>query len=96
MEELKELLAVPNGVARLSNNKYTADQLMAIFHSTKDYDNEENIISLSALYVEWTRMSRLIYFLEFKRFDQLRILNIGGNFVESVENLCRVEMPKLE
>ena len=34
--------------------------------------------------------------MQFKNFARLKIINIGGNFVESIELLSRVYLPEVE
>lgn len=43
-----------------------------------------------------SRVSKIIHFMQFKKWNRLKVLNIGANYVESVELLCRVELDALE
>lgn len=44
----------------------------------------------------WARTSKVIIYLQNRPFQSLKVLNIGGNNVQSIQQFCRIEMPQVQ
>lgn len=78
----------------MSYGKYTPEQI--IYAMTPDKNiKDDNILSLPSLYLAWTRTSNILNLITLNSYTKLKILNIGGAHIDSLELLTQLDAPEL-
>lgn len=91
---MKLLFDTSQGNLCLSYNKWTPEQIIALMQDSSNKIVKE--VKLNALYLSWTRVDNILSYLSIKAYSRLKILNLGGNHLQSIQLLSHVCMPSLQ